>query len=170
MDNIYLRPGQSVVIPASLRVRGAFSDRPKICISYIGNEGLARNNYVDVPISYSKFFAPIMLGTDEAIREWNSHRDGQVQETFYLRRDEMKTLGGIVSAGQIGGCLASVRGVDQNPRGCVFGGRNGDHIVLARIELGSADWAGPLMCRITVRSGLISISKSIFSNLKTILD
>jgi NTP pyrophosphatase (non-canonical NTP hydrolase) len=63
--DVYLRPGQSVSVTGNMRVRGPYTDLPKICISYLGNEGIPRNNYISVPVAYVKFFVPLMAEMDK---------------------------------------------------------------------------------------------------------
>ena len=175
MEPVYLRPGQSVSVSGQYETSINSCLFPSVCVSYTGSGGIATNKYLKVPLCVTKFFTPMRPSASVVVDRWNSMSENQVQETFVLLRNEFKSLSEIVSACELGGNFSSVRSVDMNPRGCVFvaawgAGKHGPvREIVTRVELGSADWPGPVMCRVTVRSSLITLSKSVCEILMTIL-
>jgi hypothetical protein len=165
---VYLRPGQSSrSVVAKFEANINSSQFPSICLTYVGSGGVPTNNYIRIPISLTKFFTPMKPSVTVVIDRWNDMRENEIMKIFYLQRDEYKSLSEIVVAGEIGGNFSSVRMVDMNPRGCVFvaawgAGKHGPvREIISRIELSGSDWPGPIMCRITVRSSLITLSRAV---------
>jgi len=175
MDPLYLRPGQSVTVSGTYEANLNSSSFPSICLSYTGSGGIPSNKYIKVPMSVTKFFTPMKPAVSVVVDRWTSLSESEFQRTFYVQREEYKSLSEIVIAGELGGNFSSIRAVDMNPRGCVFvaawgAGKHGPvREIITRIELGSSDWPGPVMCRITVRSSLITLSKAVCEILATVL-
>ena len=174
----YIRPGEQIRVRGEFKLIGLFdsaSVSPQLCVSYVQSGSVPTNKYISLPLCVLKFVAPVRPSIDQLVTKWNQFADNEVSFKFRIARDDLNSIASICVVGEMGGNLFSQRGVDPNPRGQIFAGAlpAGPHgavkEVITRLELSAPDQRGPAMLRVTLRSPLATLSKSIMTSVLDIL-
>ena len=161
----WLKPGESVTILAEVKFFGIPTNTPSVCLSYLPSDGIPLNQYLAVPVVAVKLLSPVRPSAEAWLAKWAEFEACEEVGKFATNT----TMSQIVTEGELGGNLFHQRGVDPNPRGAVFAGalpagkHGGVKEVLVRIEL------APGQVRLSVRSPLITLSRSVASTVAGII-
>jgi hypothetical protein len=164
----FLKPGQHVSSRCEFKLSGIYSDMvPTVCVSYTASGDLPKNIYLGLPLEFVKFVRPTSPDTESLLSKWAQFENDELCVKFpFLEKDKF-VFSEIANMVECGGCLMPQRGLDPNPRGQILAGIYGNDAkeIIVRVELTPPDHRGPPMIRLTVRSPLLTLSKSILNSL-----
>mmetsp|Transcript_29035 Transcript_29035/g.65745 ORF Transcript_29035/g.65745 Transcript_29035/m.65745 type:complete len:811 (+) Transcript_29035:17-2449(+) len=165
---------QEMIFHGKFTAHQPFEVPPTVELEYLTGDDMERSARLRLPITVAKFLTPLTIKAQGFFDKWEDPSLLQLQCRFPARKVFLEVGGHffLSRALELGGCTASLQGLDCSPNAVVVAGvypRKVRHPeVLIRVELGKPP-RYPQQLRLTIKSTSEQINRALYDTLLDLL-